>query len=221
MEILQQQQILQVTLNTQEEERRRISESLHNGVGQLLYGTQLSMNQMTAKDAADNPEKFNAIKAYTAGLLGQSIGDIRRISHELMPAVLAGFGLQAALEDICRQFQNGLNFHCRIELNDSKLDDYLELAVFRTVQELAINVVKHAQANRCDVVVIAEGNQLLVRVSDNGRGMEKPGKEDHGIGLSSIRHKVDLLKGSIAIKTKAEKGTTVELYFPIQSGHNK
>jgi PAS domain S-box-containing protein len=221
MEILQQQQILQVTLNTQEEERRRISESLHNGVGQLLYGTQLSMNLLSAKAAMDDPEKFNAAKAYTAGLLSQSIKDIRRISHELMPAVLAGFGLQAAIEDICRQFQNGLKFHCRIELNNSKLEDYLELAVFRTVQELTINVVKHAQAKRCDVVVIADGNQLLVRVSDNGCGMEEPGKEAPGIGLASIRHKVKLLQGRIAIKTKREKGTTVELYFPLQSSHNK
>lgn len=214
METQQQQEIFHITLNTQEEERRRISESLHNGVGQMLYGTRLAMNYLTINLAKEVPEKFNDSKAYTEELLNDSIKEIRRISHELMPTVLAEFGLKAAISDVCNQLQDSVVFHCKILLGTVKLDNYVELAVFRTVQELMVNVVKHAQATSAEVVVRATINEVSVLVRDNGHGMPQTPQDKPGIGLLSIRNKVDLLKGNLNIQSVAGEGTTVEVRLP-------
>ncbi|TCD26542.1 PAS domain-containing protein [Pedobacter psychrodurus] len=216
MENQQQQEIFRITLSTQEEERRRISESLHNGVGQLLYGTRLAINHLTVDMATAKPDRFNESKAYTEKLLSDSINDIRRISHELMPTVLAEFGLDAAIKDVCDQLQDGVRFDCQITLGDIKLDNYIELAVFRTVQELMINVVKHARATSAEVEVKVDGGSILISVHDNGQGMTATTPSKSGIGLLSIRNKVELLKGKLDINSVDGKGTVIEVKLPIE-----
>jgi signal transduction histidine kinase len=215
LEARQQQEILQVTLNTQEEERRRLSESLHNGLGQLLYGIKLSLNFLTIKLANEDPKKYTDSKGYTDSLLVDAIKETRRISHQLMPAVLAEFGLKAAIQEVCHQLQIGVSFSCTITLGILKLDNYLELAVFRTVQELMVNVVKHAEASRAMVSVTGRNNYLKIRVEDNGKGMPPSTQDKPGIGLSSIRNKVQLLKGKLTINSSPGEGTLVEVRFPI------
>ncbi|GGE39887.1 GAF domain-containing protein [Pedobacter psychrotolerans] len=213
LEMRQQQEILRVMLTTQEQEQRRISESLHNGVGQLLYGTQLSMNHITAKMAFEDLTKFNDSRNYTAKLLGESIKETRRISHELMPTALAEFGLKAAIEEACSQLTEKVEFHCMVALKQTKLDTFMELAIFRTLQELMVNVVKHAEATRCDVIVLKEESNVLITVRDNGKGMH-PKLHQPGIGISSIKSKVLLLKGTIKINSRPGEGTQVRISLP-------
>ena len=216
LETRQQQEIFQVTLNTQEEERRRISESLHNGVGQLLYGTRLAMNYLTTTSATENPDKFNKSKAYTTKLLTDSIKEIRRISHELMPTVLAEFGLNAAIKEVGEQLQDNILFDCQVLMGNVKLDNYVELAVFRTVQELMINVVKHSEATKAEVAVKADGKEVQIVIHDNGIGMQLATGNKPGIGLSSIRNKVAMLKGIINIQSVPGEGTTITINLPHQ-----
>lgn len=213
METMQQQEIFQVTLNTQEQERRRVSESLHNGLGQLLYGTKLSLNHLSPEIATQNPQKYLQAKRYTDGLLAEAIKETRRISHELMPTVLAEFGLSAAIKEVCEQLQDGVRFSCSVVLGNVKLNNYIELAVFRTVQELMINIVKHAKASRATVNVTALDTEVRILVKDNGQGIKVDEQEKAGIGLSSIRNKVELLKGTISIKSGP--GTRIYICFPI------
>jgi two-component system CheB/CheR fusion protein len=107
LEAEQQLEIFRVTLRTQDEERRRISESLHNGLGQILYGIKVSLSQLSVIQATENPKEFEVSKRYSNDLLSDAIRDSRRISHELMPSVLEEFGLKAAVKDICLQMQGG------------------------------------------------------------------------------------------------------------------
>ncbi|GGH26099.1 PAS domain-containing protein [Sphingobacterium alkalisoli] len=215
-----QQEILQAILNTQEEERQRISESLHNGLAQLLYGTKLSLDYLTSKLALEKPEIFNYSKKYTGDLLSDAIKENRRISHELMPTVLTEFGLNAAIQDVCNQLKDGLKLKCNLSLGDIKLDKYLELAIFRTVQELMINVVKHAKATAAEVNLVIKNSGVRILVSDNGKGITATNNDQHGIGLSSIRNKVDLLKGSINIESPYKKGTKIEVWLPLQTSQD-
>jgi signal transduction histidine kinase len=214
IEAEQQQQIFKVTLNTQEEERRRISESLHNGLGQLLYAAKLSMSMVTAENATSNKDQFATSRKYTEQLLSEAISESRRISHELMPTVLAEFGLKAAINDICEQLQDGVRFRCQVLLYNVKLDHYLELAVFRTVQELMINVIKHASATQATVQVKARNGEVSITVHDNGKGLIVNKQNKPGIGLSSIRSKAELLKGSVDIWSEPGQGTKIEVRFP-------
>ena len=213
-------EIFRVTLRTQEEERRRISESLHNGLGQLLYGIKISMNELTPSLAQQNDKAYASAKQYTEELLTDAIKESRRISHELMPMVLNEFGLTAAVDDICQQLQTGVKFDCRVELKDVKLDKYFELAVYRTVQELMLNVVKHAQATKAQVDITVNDDKILIRVEDNGKGLTAPDADKTGIGLASIRSKANLLNGSVDLTSAPGKGTVAEVWLVIDAHKN-
>lgn len=218
LEAEQQMEIFRVTLRTQEEERRRISESLHNGLGQLLYGIKISMNELTSSLAQNNDKAYNSFKQYTEELLTEAIKESRRISHELMPIVLDEFGLAAAVKDICQQLQNGLKFNCKVQLKGVKLDKYFELAVYRTVQELMLNVVKHAEATTGNIDISVEDGRIMIRVEDNGKGFALTKPDKLGIGLASIRSKANLLNGSVDIITSPGKGTVVEVWLEVDNG---
>jgi len=216
VEAEQQLEIFQVTLRTQEEERRRISESLHNGLGQLLYSTRLAINYLTVETATEKPDKFHESKEYTTSLLSDSIKETRRISHELMPTVLAEFGLNAAIKEVCDQLTSDVRFDSKVILDGVKLDNYVELAIFRTVQELMLNVIKHADATKAKVKVLAANDVVLISVKDNGKGIGTEVNEKPGIGLASIRNKADLLKGTVEITSSSDNGTLVEVKLPLK-----
>ena len=210
----QQQEIFRVTLVSQEEERRRIAESLHNGLGQLLFGIKISMAHLTQPQAVKNNQAFTDAKKYTEGLLSEAIAESRRISHELMPPVLEEFGLKAAIEDVCRQLSKAVKFKCIITGLDRKLDKYLLLAVFRTVQELLLNVAKHSQASKATSEVSITAEEIVIKIQDNGCGFTDTG-ESKGIGLASIKSKVKLLNGNFEIISHIGEGTTVTVKMPV------
>src|SRR5690606_17971083 len=194
-------------LRTQEEERRRISESLHNGLGQLMYGIQISMNQLRKEKALTEPEKYDEAKSFTEKLVAEAIKESRSISHELMPATLEQFGLRSAIDDVCQQLSGKITFDLRYKDTTPRLEKFLELAVFRTVQELMLNVVKHAGATQASVQVNIKPNLVHIVVSDNGRGLADAYESKSGIGLSSIRSKIKLLNGVVKINSVPDKGT--------------
>ncbi|WP_222536896.1 PAS domain-containing sensor histidine kinase [Pedobacter polysacchareus] len=215
LETRQQQEILRVTLNTQEEERCRVSESLHNGLGQLLYAIKLSINYLSIKMANDTPEKFDNAKNYTYSLLNDAIKACRTLSHELMPTLLAEFGLKVALSDLCSQMNQPFSYDCRVELDEVSLDKFMEIAVFRIVQELVFNVMKHAHATVLSIEVVIENDQIVMRVRDNGLGFSTEKPPHSGIGLSSIRIKTALLNGNFEISSSPGAGTSIEVKIPL------
>ena len=186
MEAEQQQEIFRVTLASQEEERRRISESLHNGLGQLLYAIKISMTRLTPEQAADESQAYIQAKKYTDELLKDAIVESRRISHELMPSILEDFGLKAAIEDVCSQLSINVKFNCIVTGFVGRLDSYMELAIFRTMQELMLNVVKHSGATEAAAEASINTDEVLIKVQDNGRGMLNSGERKAGIGLNCL-----------------------------------
>ncbi|WP_293789329.1 GAF domain-containing protein [uncultured Pedobacter sp.] len=213
MEQEQQLKIFRTSLSTLEEERHRISESLHNGIGQLLYGIKINMSSLRA---GAPEEEFRHNKAYINELLTQAIAETRRVSHELMPTTLDQFGLKSAVDDICRQLSGKIEFNCHISVQHNRLEKYMELAVYRTTQELMTNVVKHAKATSCEVMIIVGTDQVKIVVSDNGQGMSEGPEKVNGIGLASIRSKIELLDGQLTISSNPDKGTHVEVIIPHQ-----
>ncbi|PRY51551.1 PAS domain S-box-containing protein [Arcticibacter pallidicorallinus] len=204
-------EIFRTSLSTLEEERYRISESLHNGIAQILYGIKINMSGLTF----DMPQQeFDEAKAYSSKLLTEAINENRRISHELMPLTLEQFGLKSAIDDACRQLTGATKFHCRVNGLYQRMEKYLELAVYRTAQELMTNVVKHANASDCYVTIVIRPKEISIIVSDNGQGMVAVKKRKPGIGLASIRSKIKLLNGDVRIDTGPGKGTTVKVLIP-------
>ncbi|WP_316820999.1 PAS domain-containing protein [Pedobacter gandavensis] len=211
---LLQKEIFRTILGTQQEERKRIAENLHNGLGQLLYGVKLSLaKNMINHTSLSSLDHLKELKQ-TDSLLSDAIKESRRLSHELMPTVLEDFGLKAALDDICNQFQIAIPIHTVYTGLEKKLDKFLETAIYRVVQELMMNVLKHAKASKIKLVINANDEVIHIQIMDDGVGFEQEQVINKGIGLKAIRNKANLLNGCLAINSVLGQGTVVSVLFP-------
>jgi PAS domain S-box-containing protein len=208
-----QQELLHAIMEAQEEERRRISESLHNGVGQILYATKLNLARLELDKTPLPLEQLRQAKARTDQLLTEAIRETRNVSHELIPIMLQERGLAVAMADFCKRFSHtGIQLSCHGL--EERLDRHLENAIFRIAQELVNNMVKHAEATRGRIEVLREGDRVVIEAQDNGRGIDpvQPGK---GIGLRTIRDRVTLLQGTLEIDSAPGAGTMVTVTLPM------
>ncbi|GAB3868892.1 hypothetical protein GCM10028824_14950 [Hymenobacter segetis] len=206
----QQQEVLAAILNTQETERKRIAEALHNGLGQLLYATKLSL----AGRAGVPCPPSGSLK-----LLEEAIRATRTISFELTPGVLEDFGLQTALQELVKRIAPaGLPIRLHLSGLAHRLSPPVEIGVYRTVQELLNNVMKHAHATEAVVHVAHENGRLEVSVEDNGCGFEPAalvGQPLAGIGLAGVRNRVALLGGRLAINSRLGRGTIISFELDV------
>lgn len=215
LQLTQQQQLAQAVLEAEENEKRRIAESLHNGLGQLLYATKLSLAQL---DPAQPAAAFAATLHKTSQLLSTAIGQTRTLSHELMPQILADFGLEVAIQDICTTCSVGaLHLRCRVDDVPPRLSPHLALALYRMAQELANNIVKHAQATRASLQLLGQADGTIeLRADDNGVGFV-PGQYRAGrpgIGLQALHDRVRLLRGTLHLHPTPGQGTRVIICLP-------
>ena len=205
-----QQEVLAAILDTQETERKRIAEALHNGLGQLLYATKLSL---AGRAGVPGPAR-ESLK-----LLDEAIRATRTISFELTPGVLEDFGLQTALQELVKRIAPaGLPVRLHLLGLGHRLNSQAEIGVYRTVQELLNNVMKHAHATEAVVHVAYENGRLDVSVEDNGCGFEPAalvGQPLAGIGLAGVRNRVALLGGRLAISSRLGQGTIVSFELEV------
>ncbi|UOQ70229.1 sensor histidine kinase [Hymenobacter cellulosilyticus] len=213
LERVQQQQLANAVLAAQETERRRIAESLHNGVGQQLYAAQLHLDGLAR---TDNPAAFAECKSQVLQLLRTAVWQTRDLSHQLIPTELEDFGLVAVLQGICRDFTTPqLRFTCEVGQFPT-LPPALELAFYRMAQELANNIVKHAQASEATLHLRAPAGWLELWADDNGRGFSATARPDRGLGLQMLTDRVELLGGTLTIDSSPGYGTQVRIRIPHQ-----
>jgi signal transduction histidine kinase len=205
----QRQTLFEAVQRGQEEERRRMAESLHDGLGQMLYATKLQLDRLPA--LPEEPARREA-----ARLLTDAIRQTRALSHELSPMVLEDFGLPTALESICRQLGGPtLHWHCHLDLDEAApLPKSLQLALYRMAQNLAHNVAQHAQASQATLEVEVLPDWVVLRVEDNGRGFNLVTVHE-GLGLKTLRSRTALLGGVVQLDTTLGKGTQVLVRLPL------
>lgn len=202
-----QQMILAAGLQAEENEKKRISEVLHDGIAQMLYAIKLNIDLV--KKTTDLPV-FDQVTE----LLNKSIKDIRNISFELAPSILTDFGLTSTLEDMAARLSNQqLSIQSHV-ININKNQDFqLQLNIFRMIQELVNNAIKHGTPTKINIEVVRKNKLILITVSDNGVGFEKPkhNSTPKGIGLSSIKNRLRLYKGNLTIEANPKGGTLVNI----------
>ncbi len=154
--------------------------------------------------------------AYAEKLLDECIKECRQVSHELFPVILEDYGIKEAIERICRQLSNGIKFTCSFKGSGARLDRFFEIVVYRVVQELLLNVVKHAGATQAWAEVVINKTDIKIRVDDNGTGFLAKAKTHEGIGLQSIRQKLEVLRGSIKISSNEKGGARVDIHIPMR-----
>jgi len=201
-------------LQGQEEERSRLAKDLHDGLGGLLSGVKFSLSNM--KDnliiTADNMAVFER----SLDMLDTSIRELRRVAHNMMPEMLTRFGLDEALKEYCNTINatNLLSVKYQSFGLDNRIEKSSEIIIYRIIQELLNNTMKHASASEVIVQLIKEADRLSIIVEDNGKGFDISSlKNNTGAGLTSIRSRVDYLKGRFDIHAETGKGTLVNIEF--------
>jgi two-component system sensor histidine kinase UhpB len=193
-------------LRAQEAERSRIARGLHDEVGQVLTGVLLEL-----EEEGSNEEAKAAVR--------QALEEVRRIARELRPEMLEHLGLVSALTELTRKFadQSGLRIERRFADALPPLSDEAELAVYRVAQESLTNVARHAQASRVEVALEPGARSVVLRVVDDGRGIdEATALNGHG-GVRGMREHAVLIGGALAVKGAREGGVEVRLEVPAQS----
>ncbi|WP_026462301.1 PAS domain S-box protein [Adhaeribacter aquaticus] len=217
LKLKQQQEILHAILQAQESERERIGESLHNGLGQVLYASKLNLDTYI-NQLAGKPSRNDATLTRVRELLEDSIKLTRNISFELTPVTLRDLGLDRALHDLVQRIAPpAIKFNLHIIGFNDRLPSLLELAIFRIIQELINNILKYAQASEVIILLLNRGGNINIHVDDNGMGYDAAlvASAAKGIGLSSIRNRIKLLKGTITIDTAPGQGTSVAIKIPL------
>jgi PAS domain S-box-containing protein len=195
------------TLNAEENERKRISELLHDSVSQLLYAINIKVDHLNAEE-----NQTTAIKDIKK-LLNQAIRDTRNISFELAPSILVDFGLPATLENLTfRLTSDDLQLKTEVVGFENRMDLRMESSIFRIIQELINNCIKHASASEINLYV-KKSDTIEIVVRDNGRGFDINAQEisPKGSGLSSIKNRISLYNGFLTINSKPGIGTTVHI----------
>ena len=201
--------------SAREEERRRIALELHDELGQALTALKFDLGRLVRGLPRDTETR-----CHLQGMLDRVAGTIRsvrRIGTQLHPPVLDTLGLSDAIDWQVKEFQARTGIRCTVFLRAGALELSADQAtsLFRILQEALTNVAKHARATRVTVSLRRHGDNLQLRIRDNGQGFRSPDRADvRTLGIVGMRERAILLSGEVAIRSVRGRGTTVTVRIP-------
>jgi signal transduction histidine kinase len=208
---LQRERIL-AEITIQENERKRIAADLHDSLGPLLSAVKLNINSITIQ-----PEDKEILER-AGRSLDEIIGSMRQISYDLLPITLQMKGLTEAVKDFIGHigFKNSINIQLYV-VKDFQVPKQKEIHIFRMLQEIIHNAVKHANAKNMQIGLSAEGNFLLLLTKDDGRGfdVEQVKRGSTGLGLKSLESRCEVLNGTLTMESKPGSGTNYFVKIPL------
>ncbi|MGM0636063.1 MAG: ATP-binding protein [Bacteroidota bacterium] len=204
-------------LEGQEKERQRIASDLHDNIGASLTSVKMHFNHL--KSQLKNQQVDQDLIEKTNSLLEETYQEIRNLSHLKNAGVLAKDGLIPALEKLVKNTSkiNGLELSLHTHKVDDRLSSKQEITIFRIIQELITNIMKHAQAKEANISLTNYNDVLNIMIEDDGVGFDSNQlfNSSDGMGLESIKKRVNLLKGEFEIDSKEGRGTTVIIDIPL------
>ncbi len=202
----------------QEEERRRLARELHDDLTQTLAALALEIANLRAKAAPSDPQIANGMTSIegTVHRLADSIHDMSRLLH---PSILDDLGLAAAIRAECERF--AVREEIEVQFDTTEMPDELPhdcaLTLYRVTQEALHNIAKHAASPSVSVKLIAENDQIVLTVSDLGRGFEvEEARGRAGLGLVSMSERVRLIGGELVVESALGEGTTISVRAPVK-----
>ena len=201
-----------------EDERKRLARELHDGIGTSLLAIKLKLQMLDAK-AKEGTAVGNEAFPELISEIGQSINELRDVVMDLRPSFLENVELSDAIDWHAKRVQERLGVSINISIeNMIKLSAKIKETLYRIYQEAISNAIKHSGATMIEVILRRDGNFLHLEVKDNGKGFEPLGKEmkKSGIGLDTIKERVELLGGFLNIKSSDKTGTSIYIEVPVE-----
>jgi signal transduction histidine kinase len=213
----QQEENSKAIIDAEERERSRIARDLHDGIGQQLSAAKLNL---AALKSYINPKETKEIALFenATGLIDEAVNEVRSVSHNMMTNSLIKHGL---ISDV-RDFINKLNQSAGLKINietygiEERLESTVEMILFRVLQEIVNNILKHAHATEVSIQFVKHEKELSLIIEDNGVGFDTKNLENfEGIGLKNIQSRINYINGKVFFDSYLTKGTTVNIEVPL------
>jgi signal transduction histidine kinase/Tfp pilus assembly protein PilF len=199
-------------METQENERKRIAEDLHDSLGHLLSTVKLNLQTL--------PDDQRHYYVNALQLINQASTEIRNISFDLMPQTLEEEGLVPALHELAEKIRKSSLYDILLQVHDMEdfeLDKQTKFNIYRIVQEAVNNIMKHADAKEINIQLIKQEDQLMIMIEDDGKGFNTAEMKRSGRGLQNITARSQWLHGTIQIDSTPGRGTTISIEIPLNN----
>lgn len=214
----QEKALLNAIIQTEERERRRFANEIHDGLGPLLSTIKMSVSSLSSVET--NPESLSVLKN-TNLIISEAIKSIQEISNNLSPHVLSNFGLAKAVRNFINKINQAkvLNISYKTNVMDVRYPTSLEIVVYRSVCELLNNSIKHSGASKVLVNLLSHGEWLEVVYQDNGVGFDSKSlfedEKGKGSGYFNMLSRIKSIKGNLEVTSKKNEGVRVHIKLPI------
>ena len=207
--------IMQALMKGGEKERTRIARELHDGIGGMLAAIQMHFSAARNRSADQTRQMENMDQIML--MLENTANEVRKTAHNLMPDILIRHSFEEALQLYCENINAGGKLQVDLQIHGTitALPKSVELSLYRIVQELMQNILKHAGATQAIIQIRQLEHMLSVMIEDNGTGF-RPDQEQHGIGLQNLRSRVQALQGFLSVESSMGSGTTVYMEFALE-----
>jgi len=205
---------MQAIIETEESERRRIAQDLHDSVSQTMSAAKINLTVIGGELPFVNDDQRKRFEK-AINLVDYGFREVRTISHNMMPWALHKTGLAQVIKQFIENIESNtiaINFYSKGF--DAPFDDTIEIILYRVLQESVNNVMKHANASRLDISLIKDEANISLTIEDNGRGFDAANPEA-GMGLNNLRSRINFLKGKVELDSQAGRGTLVSVYVPV------
>ncbi|WP_375179994.1 sensor histidine kinase [Enterococcus rotai] len=216
-QVIQNKRLIEYVNQAHENERRAISQELHDGLAQSIYSLMLETRQLQWSGESDDlSAKLQKIDEDFVALLGE----VKQLAVDLRPTVLDDLGLIPAIEALLHRLTEttGVEIHFIPIIENRRFAESVEVITYRVLQESVMNSVKHADVNELWVTLSAQDNLLVLTVRDHGKGFDlhKVNAHSRGLGLLHMQERAESIGGHLSIQSEEMEGTTVTLGLPIQ-----
>ncbi len=213
-------QMLQAIVSMQEKERKRFAQDLHDSLGQLLAAVKMNITASTHSLSKKQQDAKKLLQT-AIKLTDEAVIATRNISHGLMPPALIKHGVVGSINDMIEKINatNGIKIKFNSTIKEGRFKDEVEINVFRIIQEMINNSIKHSNASEIKIDLNKEGSRLDCFYQDNGVGLSKDfNTVSVGIGFKGIKTRVESLRGSFEVEDALGKGFVAKIQIPIHNG---
>lgn len=212
--------IMNTIIDTEEKERKRFSEDLHDGLGSILSTIKIYINTLHSEDIAN--DKRNDLVNFTNQLIDEAIQNSKEIANNLSPNIIKRFGLISAISSLSEKIQASSGIEINFDaLNfKHKLKEDQEISIYRIISELINNTMKHSGASRADIVLTSDSDLLQINYSDNGKGFnfdQNLRSGSKGLGLQNITGRVNYLNGVYKSESNRNNGFSISFEFQLSN----